>query len=367
MVAAAVAAGVAVAATAASAAMQASQGGPDIPGMTGASGLEARVRRRQFGLLEGAQQSTERGAFERNLVTPELYRLAGYEPEYDEASLGAAASSRAAADAAAERFAEAQAAKEAYSGKSFQRLKKATVAGLKGRARQQALKELRKDKKSRRHDLRISRKESDTAAETAAGLESRAGRITGLKRTGLGTPEEQEFERLLQERALNAARTGESNDPRLMRELAEEEGTIRARLRRQFGADYENSTAGRSALNAFRQRAVESKTEFGRKDLALAGEALKHRATLGDIAGQQIGLSLAPSQARMSTGESMGNLASRFQEFGKMLQQDRLATHGIKVNQALAEHQAEAQRTQAISGALSSLARGAGSYAGAGV
>jgi hypothetical protein len=83
MVAAAVAAGVAVAATAASTALSATQGGPDMPTLGGASGLEARMQRRNRDILFSAQNYANRGAYERNLVGPDIYRQAGYDVEYE--------------------------------------------------------------------------------------------------------------------------------------------------------------------------------------------------------------------------------------------------------------------------------------------
>jgi hypothetical protein len=198
---------------------------------------------------------------------------------------------------------------------------------------------------------------------TAQDATARAGKITGLRFKGLGTPEEQEFERLLEQRALDAARTGQSTDPRLLRELAESEGEIRARLARQFGSDYENTTAGAMALNAFRQRKAESLADFARKDIGLADVALQHRATLGNLAGQQMGLALAPSDTRFSTSTQFQNLSTSFQKFGEMLQYDRLAQFGAKRDRALAEYQADQARTAAIAGSLNQLASGAGSFA----
>src|SRR5207249_2661991 len=119
MVAAAVAAGVAVAATAASTALSATQGGSDMSSLGGvgsADPREARARRAQFDIFGASRQYADRGAYERNLVTPDLYRAAGYEPEYDDASFGAASAARASADQASGRFESARATLDSLTG-----------------------------------------------------------------------------------------------------------------------------------------------------------------------------------------------------------------------------------------------------------
>lgn len=362
MIAAAVAAGVAVSAAAASTALQATQGGPDLPTLGGASGLEARMRRRNRDILFDAEGTARRGAFEQNLVTPDLYRLAGYEPEYDQGSIDEAVAARSRADEASSRFGAARAKLDSLTGAAGKRELKSRLAGLKGKERRQARKAFKKERRHTRQDLRISRGQMDTLGMVAGAAEANAGRITGLKRVGLGDETDREIDRLMGERALNALRTGESDDPRLNRELAEQEGEIRARLARQFGADYENTTGGQMALNAFRRGKRESLADFARKDIGYESERVGLRGALARNAAAEMGLTLMPSQARFSSAESLGNIAARFQNFNQMLQHDRLAQFESQTLKAQAEYDAEAQRTAAIAGGLSQLAQGASSY-----
>jgi hypothetical protein len=364
MVAAAVAAGVAVAATAASTALQASQGGPNMPTLGGASGLESRMQRRNRDILFAAQEQANRGAFERNLVSPDLYRQAGYDVEYDEESLAAAATARETSDAASERFSGARSTLDALTGPSRKKkIRELKAGGVRGKALKAAKKDLRKQKRTARTDLRESRRDMDTAAMAAQAAESQAGRITGLTYRGLGDDSDRAIDEALSKRVLDAATTGRSTDPRLLRELDESEGAIRARLVRQFGPDYENTTAGAMALNSFRQRKSESLADFARKDITEFNPArLNQRLTLGQIAGQRQNLMLAPSDARFSTSTQMQNLGTSFQRFEEMLQRDRLAQFEGASRTALAEYQSDQARTAAIAGGLNQVASAAGSY-----
>ena len=364
-IAAGVAASVAVAATAASTAMSATQGGPDVPtlgGVGSADPREERARREQFDILRAGRQYAERGAYEQNLVTPSLYELAGFTPEYDPASFGAAQQARQQADAAQAELEAARAQRDQFQGASFTALRKERLAGLKGKARKQELKQLRKERRESGRRIRIARTRLDTAMASATSAESRAGRITGLRAGRLGSAEEQEFEDVLQRRALDAAKTGRSTDPRLNRELEEEEGNIRARLFRQFGADYENTTAGAMALSAFRQRKSESLADFARKDIGYAGEALKHRATLGSIAAGRMALAQEPIAGRYRAEAAFGDLGARYESFEKMLQADRLQQYQAKKEKAMAEYEADVRQREAITGGLNQLASGASSF-----
>lgn len=367
MVAAAVAAGVAVAATAASTALSATQGGPNTPTLGGASGLEARTRNRQRDILFRAENFANRGAFESNLIAPSLYEFAGYEVERDPSTIAAATQQRQEADAATERFNEARVTLDKLTGPSRKKaVKELKAQGLKGKALRKAKKELKKQTKTARLELRESRRAVETEGREAADAETAANRITGLKKGELGSAEDQEIDRLLTGRVTKALQTGESDDPRLNRELAEEEGLIRARLSRQFGPDYENTTAGQIALNNFRQRRTESLADFARRDVSEYNPMrLNQRTTLGQIAGQRLGLAQAATGERWRTSENLQNLSTSYQRFNEMLQQDRLAQFQSKVAKSQADYAADQARMGAITSGLGQLASAAGGVAGA--
>lgn len=360
MVAAAVAAGVAVAATAASTALSATQGGPDLPGFEGASGLENRLRKRHRNTLFDADTYARRGAFERTLVTPDLYRQAGYEVEYDEASMAAAQAARSRADATLADLASAESELAGLRGKKARR---EALSGLRGKDRKAALKELRQTKKGLRRDVRSGRRQSDMDVRAAGEAEAGAGRIKSLKYVGVGSEADREIDRLLTERVKGALTTGESTDPRLLREMDEEEGLLRATLARRFGNDYENTTGGRAQLAAFNQRKKESLADFARRDVAEYNPMrLGQRQTLGAIAAQNMGLMTAPSDVSFNTSDNLQRLAGSYGAFEEMLQTDRLAALGQENRRAAANYAADQQRTQAISSSLGQLASGASGY-----
>src|SRR6266446_7488543 len=224
-----------------------------------ASGRELFSQDEAFRRLMGAGTSVDRAAYEQNMLRPSLYEEAGYTPQYDEASFGTASAARSKSDQVETLFGQFHAAK----GKKAKKAIRQQIKALTGKK-----------------NVGNARKQSLAEAERA---EQRAGRITGLKRGRLGTAGEQELTDTLRKRALDAAKTGKSTDPRLNRELDEQEGDIRARLARQFGPDYENTTGGQMALSSFRQRKAESLADFARKDIGYEDTAQQFEKGLGDI------------------------------------------------------------------------------------
>lgn len=293
-----------------------------------ASGREKVAQDEAFRRLLSAGQGFDRGSFEQSMLAPSFYEEAGYTPEYDQASFGEATAARSKSD---------QVESLAYE--------------LKGLKRGKANKARRKEIKAQLKTMTGRKKAAGARARAlkdAETQEAEAGRITGLKRKRLGTAGEQELTDILRQRALDAARTGKSTDPRLNRELDEAEGDIRARLSRQFGADYENTTGGQMALNSFRQRKTESLADFARKDIEYEGKAQEFEKTLGDLAGQRMRLASYPSATRMQTSAQGSDLAGKFADFENLLRSDRLAEWQVNDYRS----QVKQQNQQAVYGSM---------------
>jgi hypothetical protein len=362
MVAAAVAAtAVSVAATAASTAMSATAKGPKTPTLGAASGLEGRLDRRDRDLLGYRERLATGSIMERRMLMPELYRQAGYDVTYDEDSMARARDARQRADDVAARFAEAKARLEETTGAG----RRAALQGLKGRERRLKGRELRKATRQARIELRRTRASMDTMNQAALAAEQSAGTITGLQYRGLGTEDDRAIEALMTSRVRSALETGKSDDPRLTRELAEAEGEIRARLARQYGVDYENTSGGQMALSAFRQRKAESLADFARRDVDEYQKArLGQRETLGRIAAQSMGLSLAPTNAAFESGSELDRVLNTMRGLSTKLQRDRLAQFEGAMQGSKADYAAQQARDQNTMAGLSALAQGASGLAG---
>lgn len=298
-----------------------------------ASGREKFSQNEAFRRLMSGGAALDRAQYEQSLLSPSFYELAGYTPEYDEASFGAASEARTQADRVNELRLEFNSTKGGKGKKN-----KA------GRQRRKAIKQELKSLTGRKNPNRAWQLSQRGAKEA----EDRAGRVTGLKQHRLGTEGEQTLVDTLRQRALDAAVTGKSTDPRLNRELDEQEGDIRARLQRQYGTDYENTTGGQMALNAFRQRKAESLADFARKDIEYEGTAQQFEQNMGALAAQRMKLASYPSAQRAATGSGQAELAGRFEDFENLLRQDRLAQWQVQDYAS----QVKQQNQQAVYGSM---------------
>lgn len=82
--------------------------------------------------------------------------------------------------------------------------------------------------------------------------------------------QDQEIQKLLNERSLAALKGELPVDPALERELANQEETLRQRLQGQFGTGYETSTPGIQTLDEFFQSASTLRSQARRGELTLA-------------------------------------------------------------------------------------------------
>jgi len=124
-----------------------------------ASGREKVAQDEAFRRLLSAGQGFDRGSFEQSMLAPSLYEEAGYTPEYDQASFGAASAARATSDKVEEL--------------SYQ------LRGLKGKKNKAA----RKGIKAQLKELTGRKKPVGARARALKDAETKeaaAGRITGL-------------------------------------------------------------------------------------------------------------------------------------------------------------------------------------------
>ncbi len=313
------------------------QGDPDRPELEQAGRGERRARRGVRRNLRQAEGLNRAAVRETNMISPLMYDLAGYDVTTSGGSEAGIAAER--------RYQEAQG-----NVSSLQDELGRTARG--GGARKRLKKRIRRGKKGARR-----------AQEEASRLAGEGGeQITSITdRGGLGDEREREIHDLLTERVLEALRTGESTDPRLNRELAEQEGELRATLSQQFGMDYENTTPGSVAMAEFRQRRAESLADFARQDM-YAGNVMRlnQQTTLAGLAGQRQDLLMGSIEAKFGASREVQTIADRFLSFADYFQSDRHAQ--LAADTASADREAAGNRSRAE--AISSTGRQIGGAAG---
>jgi len=311
------------------------KGTPDAPELQKASKGERRARKGVRRNLRQAEGLNRQAVREVGMISPLMYDLAGYDTTTSGGSEGALAAEGRYRDAMGN-----------VSG--WQEELQGTAKG--GGARKRLKKKIRR-----------GRKTAQRAQKDASRMASEVGTITSVTdRGGLGSEKDREIHDLLTERVLEALRTGESTDPRLNRELAEQEGELRATLSQQFGMDYENTTPGSVAMAEFRQRRAESLADFARQDM-YAGNAMRldQQTTLASLAGARQDLLMGSVNAKFGASQQVQTIADRFLAFADYFQKDRFAQ--------LAADTASADREAAATAATAAQIGAAGKAVGGAV
>jgi len=276
---------------------------------------EWRGRRGALDLLNENRNQDEGAARDLNSMNPELYKLAGFEGEFGPTAQNSA------------RLTAAQG-----------RIDRRTAAG----------------KGTKKARARLA-KEQDSVAQQAQSLKPGT-----LKNVGLGDENDRAIDKALGERVRAAAETGQSNDPRLNRELNEQT----ALLERGIGdRGLTGSSLGTTAMASDSQRRSESLADFARKDITEFNPLrLQQRETLADIAGKRMNLALTPMKARLGVGAAMGETAGKYQNFSQMYQSEREEVARGKLQASIAN----AQNPGGAAGALGSFGQAAGIVSSAG-
>jgi hypothetical protein len=362
-VAVAVGVGVAAAAAAAQAGLAASQSGKsDAPGAAGIPGptrseLQAQESTRQ--LLGEGRRTAEAGVGLQGQLEPELLRALGYDVE--------ATDNRAGISEAAAAVQAAQANASAIQGRINELkagMQQARASGAKGG--------LRPSKRAKRMLV----KERNAAQSEIQRLEGELGRlqtnpftITGVSRTPTEAETNQaEIEQRLSERGL-AALAGELPDnPKLLRDLSEQEAVLRQRLARDLGTGYESTTIGNDALRTFEQRKQEILEDDRYKtinQLIPLGSGLS-----SDILNRTIGRQNASSQIareRFLGTDALAGLADAYTRSQQPQQALRGEKGAAARQKAELDAAAKARKDAAYQQAISTFASGATNAAGAGL
>lgn len=346
----------ATAATAASAAYKASNsggkggGGPALPTTPL---YEKLLNKGTANILDNANALMSDSVAQANFLTPELYKVLGYEPIYDGPDPSAAIKDAGAeVDRLQGQFHDVDAkvrALRAQRGKS-------------PRVRRE-IQRLKKERRGLERQL-------EGANRTLQDIQTQPRRITGFRPAEGGPPDptgskDNLFRMALDlenETLIRALKGEEPIDATLKTSFEEKERVLRERLRRQLGPDYETSTAGAQALANFDRERSEAFTQFNRETIAGFSKLTESRAgALSDLTNARLQQLLYPSNAQAGRAQALSNLTQDRNAFVQLQEQKRTGQFGRAMDKAKFDAQQQQARTDAIAGALDT---GAGALGG---
>lgn len=394
-IAAVVAAGATVAAAGMSAASASgSKGGGGAPAPEQPSLHERLFNRGTADILVEERRVIEDGLAQGNMLTPEMYRILGYEPQYDEAQEQnlQALSNRAdelrnAINKGEERMFSARAER--------QQINKT----LKGKEKQKAIKALNKEIKSIKQQAPNAKRALALAEREFGAAQAVPRRIVALNRlpsvqstnptssdlaaedpTAANSLYRQAFD--MENQALVRALRGEEPlDATLRTALDEKETLLRERLLRTLGIDYETSTAGAQALANFDRERAEALQQYNTaliKDYTSMTNTRAQLLTEMTSAGysqdttrlnnrglilQQL---LYPANQQIARAGALGAVSGARQEWLEGNRRERAQSYEQKRKAAADEASAAAAQNaalmQGIGGALSAVGQGASAF-----
>lgn len=374
-----IAVGVAAAATVAATAYKASQagkGGGKIPAMQGPQQFEQIFNRGTRDILDEERHVMEDALGQASFMTPELYKVLGYEPVYDDRGV-------------------TPDSLKALSQKSDE-LNKALLAGREQRAAsvgqlrdlRKQLREARKagdhttaqDLKGQIKDINQANRDFDAKAvslRTEAGVaqqalsdaQSQPMRIVGFNKLDrpidpTGSPGglyQMAFD-LENESLVRALKGEEPVDGTLKTHWDQQEQQLRARLRAQLGPDYETSTAGSQALAVFDTQRNNAFATFNQDLVQRMSAETDARATnLSNLRGALMQQMMFPANQQLGRAAALGEAANSRINIAQLAQNERTAqfksAESVYGNR-LAQHQAQVD-------AIAGLIQAGGSAVGA--
>jgi hypothetical protein len=354
---AAVAVGVAAAATVASTALKATQGGSSASGgLAGAGYVAPGLRERLFNRGTQDVMDAERSVLDDALaqgkqLEPEMYRALGLEPVYDRPEDPDFATRSQALAGKQERLSQLQQRRAELQG--------ARGPGKKGRAKE--LRQLRRE--ATRLNKEIPGLQSELEQRGAVGR-----KVVGFKPiAGVADPTGSggnAFGAALDSFNLHLADAlagKEPLDPTLKSSFDERERTLRDRLRRQMGPDYETSTAGSQALANFDRERSEAFAQYNRQSIDGFSRLAENRAgALQELTSGRLRNLAFPSTFRASLAGELDRAARTRLAQRQIAAQERGAK-GTAMEKLNAQKQADAAADRE---ALANILAGVGSAAG---
>ena len=279
-------------------------------------------------------------------VEPEMYRALGLEPIYDREEDPELADRSAALAGKQERLNDL-------------RLQKVGLQGAKGRGAKQQRRDIQRRSKQLNKEITILSRDVEqrgAVGRRVVGFKPLAGVAdpTGSAGNAFGAALDQ-FNLHLSD-ALSGK---EPLDPTLKRTFDGRERTLRERLRRQMGPDYETSTGGAQALANFDREKSEAFSQYNRESIETYATLSERRAgALSDLTSGKLRNLAFPAAFRSELGRALEGAAGAREEISRRKASER----GIVMEAAQsASAQRAAQsnaRSQALGGLLEKTASG---------
>jgi hypothetical protein len=351
----------AVAATAAATAYSASQsgkGGPDSlaqAGYIGPGPAERLFNRGTRDILDTERSILDDALAQGKAVEPEMYRALGLEPVYDRPEDPDIGNLSSALSGKQQQLAQLQQQRALLqSGKAN--------GGMKaGPKRAKAVAKI--NKQAALLNKEIGSMSTNLEKRTAVGR-----RVVGFKPlAGIADPTgsaNNAFGGALDEfnAHLGQALAGkEPLDPTLKSAFDERERTLRERLRRQMGPDYETSTAGANALANFDREKSEAFAQYNTEAIGYYSGLAEHRAgALADLTSGRLKNLAFPATFRSTLATQLEGAANARSNYASIGQEERAGQGRAQARIAEANAQAQAERTAAITQLIGSVGAGAG-------
>lgn len=373
---AAAAAAATAAASIASAATSASggKGGGGAPTMKGMAPWERIFNRGTADMNDEERRVMEDALSQANFMQPEMYKLLGYEPIYDDKSDPAAMKQLGdQADALRRQQQEGKTTIESNRvsiKETRQQLKQ--LKGKKNKAKRQELKqsirEMHAEIKTAKQSDGPLQKEAAAAQQQLSDMQTTPRRVIGIKKldhpadptSSNGDLYQMAFD--LQNQALVRALKGEEPvDATLRHAWDEKEKETRERLRRQLGPDYETSTAGADALSLFDRQRNDAFSTYNTQMVAQLSQETENRATsLSNLTSARMQQLQYPANTQMAHALSLGQAAKDRLGVADLFQHERLAQYESKNNAHQQDQAADIAHAQQIASLIDSAGQGVG-------
>lgn len=309
-----------------------------------------------------------------NFMQPEMYKLLGYEPIYDDNA--SPEQLKALGDQADALRRQQQEGKETIESnrvsikETRQQLKQ--LKGKKNKAKRQELKqsirEMHAEIKSAKQTDGPLQKEAAAAQQQLSDMQTNPRRVIGIKKldhpadptSSNGDLYQMAFD--LQNQALVRALKGEEPiDATLRHSWDEKEKQVRERLRRQMGPDYETSTGGSEALALFDRQRNDAFSSYNTAIVGQLSAQTEARATsLSNLTSARMQQLQYPANSQIAHALSLGQAAKDRLGVADLFQHERLAQYESKKNANATDSANDLARSQQIASLIDSAGQGVG-------
>lgn len=352
--------GVAGAATSAAGAAKGKKGGGAIPGVPDRSLSERLLGRGIYDILDTERSIIDDALAQGNFLQPDMYRVLGFEPIYDEAdTAGIEELSARVEELRGRADAKVNIKEELRAVKDDQTLSK--------REKREQTRALRRDLRRAPGHIKQSKKDLARAQSDLERAQAMPRRIVGIRPLDEFDPSgskggafREAFD--LQSQSLVRALKGEEPiDPTLKSTFDERERTLREQLRRQFGSDFESSEAARQVLSNFDREKAEAFVQYNREQVTSLSELSENRAiALSNLTSSRLDQLQAPVEAQLGRAGALDKYIGTSLSVIDRNQRERQ----LQLEASQAQFDARLKNTMAKSEALKGIGSGISSAGG---